>query len=106
MKPLVRVVGLAVAVAVFGCGPVPDSTPVKSQHVSAASGATIEVSAADNPTLAGTKLEIPAGALASDTTITVALAATSLVASEDSAGPVTVWGPNGLKFSTPVRMTV
>jgi hypothetical protein len=79
---------------------------VKSENVAATQGAVLAVSASDSPALAGTKLEIPANALAADTTITLEVGMEPLVANELVAGPVAVWGPAGTTFRQPARMTL
>src|SRR4051794_39563448 len=76
---------------------------VKSSNVGPA-GASIEVTDADSHVLAGTRLEVGQGAIANDTTLTLELGVTDLVA-HGAAGPVAVWEPSGLEFLQPVKMT-
>lgn len=77
---------------------------VKSERVAASKGTAITVSDAEEPELAGTRLEVPPGALSADTTVTLELGLTSIT--ESSRGPVAIWGPAGTVFSSPVRMTL
>src|SRR5450432_3785038 len=66
---------------------------VAEQTVTASQGGTLTVAAADSPELAGTQLQIPAGALAADTHITLELGSTALVQGHDHvAGVVAIWG--------------
>jgi hypothetical protein len=103
---MTKLLVLGAALALAACGSTElGSRFVKSQPVTANQAAVVTVSASDSPSLAGTKLEIPAGALAADTTLTLETAP-SLVATADNAGPVAVWGPSGLTFSTPARLTM
>ncbi len=94
-------------VALAGCGPSQvGSRFVKSQDVKAAQGAVIEVDAADSSALQGTRLALPGGALAHDTTITLELGSANLVAPSAVASPVAVWEPSGLQFSQPATLTL
>lgn len=97
---------LMAVVAVAACGRADNvgSRYVKSQSVQGGVSALISVSAAEEPLLAGTQLSIPAGALELDTNIT--LETGGLPLSSNPAGPIAVWGPPGLKFKTPARMTM
>ena len=79
---------------------------VKSDNVVASQGKTIAVSDKDSALLAGTSLDIPSGALAQDTVITLEVGVDSLLDADTAAGPVTTWGPAGTHFSTPARMTL
>src|SRR5215210_3310785 len=75
---------------------------VKSEKVTASQGATLTVSAAESPELAGTTLVIEPGALATDTEIQLELGTVSIT--DDgvkSAGPTALWGPRGTTFSKP-----
>jgi hypothetical protein len=83
------------------------SIHVKSQQVTAAAGATMEITAAEHAELAGTKLVIPAGALQSDTKITIGIDPDALT-DEDSevSGPVVVFGPSGTTFSAPAELSI
>ncbi|MFT3837283.1 MAG: hypothetical protein QM723_09840 [Myxococcaceae bacterium] len=92
--------------ALLACGPsMVGSKFVKSQDVKANQGAVIEVSKSDSSVLNGTKLQVPAGALASDVTITLELGLKDLVNS-NAASPVTTWKPDGLHFTTPATLTL
>jgi hypothetical protein len=77
---------------------------VKSERVAASKGAAISVSATEEPELAGTSLDVPPGALATDTTLTLELGLKPLTG--NARGPVAIWGPAGTLFSSPVRMTL
>ena len=80
---------------------------VKHENVTAAQGLTISVAANESPELAGTALQIPAGALAENTTITLEIGSTPLMeADAKSAGTVAIWGPAGTKFAAPVELTM
>ncbi len=97
--------------ALVGCSTSDDievaSSFIKTVDVKAQDGATIEVSAAESPELAGTKLVIPAGSLAADTTISVALQRQSIaVAPNLPAGAVAIWGPAGTTFTTGAELTM
>ena len=71
-------------------------------------GAEITVSAAGNPTIAGTTLLIPAGALAQDTPITVTVGSeiAQSTSSESGAGPSVRFSPDGLVFAKPATLTL
>jgi len=69
-----------------------------SQSVTAATGGTVVVA---DPAFAGTQVDIPAGALAADTTITI-----SQVPSGDPDVLKFEFGPDGTTFSAPVTVTV
>jgi hypothetical protein len=102
----VPVVVLAVGLLAHACGTerTVGSRFVKSVRVVASRGAIISVSASEEPALAGTHLEIPPGALSADTTVTLELGLKPIT--EASRGPVAIWGPAGVVFSSPVRMTL
>jgi hypothetical protein len=101
-----RLVVLSAVLVAFACGNQAGSRYVKSQNIDAASGGTLSVTATESAALAGTSLAIPAGALAADTRITLELGMDDLVAREDVAGPVAIWGPAGTRFSKKARMTL
>jgi hypothetical protein len=88
------------------------SMHVKSQRISALTGGTIEVTTADQqahptPSIAGTKIEIPAGALDTDTTITVDLGPASIMpAKAHTVGPAVELGPTPHTFSKPVTVSI
>jgi len=87
------------AVALAACGDQLGSRYVKTQSVRASEGAIFTVDAADSPELAGTRLEIPAGALSSDVVLTVEFGLTSVLGAELSGGPSVVFGPAGVTLS-------
>jgi Cys-rich repeat protein len=101
---------LAVVVALSSCSGshLVGSRFVKSVPVTASQGATITLSASDEPALAGTVLTIPPNALAQNTVITVDLGEADVVSgvNQKAAGPVAIWGPPGTVFSKPVTMTL
>lgn len=101
---------LVLAVAVQGCWSANKSLAskyVKNEKVSKDTGGTIVVSSGDSQALAGTKISIPAGALAADTSITITLSKDAIApAGIKSAGPVADFGPDGLKFATPATVTL
>jgi hypothetical protein len=102
-RPLLSaVVALAAVLAASGCGNQAGSRFVTSKDVDAAGG-TISVAAT---ALAGTSLDVPPGALAATTRLTLELGLDDLVASADVAGPVAIWGPAGTRFSKKARMTL
>jgi Cys-rich repeat protein len=83
------------------------SVHVKSALIGAAAGGELAVSATDYAPFAGLKVQIPAGALAQDTKITVDVAAGSLMdADATAAGPAVDLGPSGTTFSKPVTITL
>jgi ZU5 domain len=104
------VLGLAIFTA---CG---GSTPenMASKFVKTASvgpeGATIRVTEADDPTIAGTSIVIPKNALKTATTINIGVSAVSVVdkAAQGSTaiGPVIDFEPSGTTFAVPVTMTI
>ncbi len=100
-----RGLGLLTLSATFGCGSSPidekmASRFVKSVDVAAATGASIEIAPKDSPDLAGTRLDIPSGALAQNTRITLELQRDPIVTGDaEPAGPVAKWGPPGTAFS-------
>jgi len=67
---------------------------------------TASLTAAEGGTLqtasGAAKLEVPAGALAADTTLTVAVVAKTA----DTASEIYDFGPDGQQFSTPVTLTI
>ncbi len=77
---------------------------VKSERIAAGAAANLVVTIADEPALAGTTLQVPTGALASDTTLTLELGSTDIA--DDPSGPVAVWGPSGTTFATPATLSL
>jgi hypothetical protein len=109
MRSLSRTMGLAGLCCLAGCSTSQNvgSKYAKSQPVSATQGGTVTVTSADDPTLAGTSITIPPGALAKDTTITITEGDTISVPSGASlVGPVADFGPNGTAFSHPATITL
>lgn len=102
----VAVATFATCAFIYACGQ--ESTVgsrfVKSEQVAASKGAAISVSATEEAELAGSALDIPAGALGADTTITLELGLKAIT--ESPRGPVAIWGPSGTIFSKPARMTL
>ncbi|MCC7380517.1 MAG: hypothetical protein IT384_01705 [Deltaproteobacteria bacterium] len=102
----------AFSIAAAACGtqdPIKlGSVHVKEQHIIAAEGGTIEVTASDYAKLAGTKIVIPAGALAEDTRITIGYDPNDLAGEESDliGAPVVELGPAGTQFSTPAEITI
>lgn len=87
------------------CSTPPPSRVVKAQLIEASRGGIITVSASESAELAGTSLDVPAGALAADTRITLERS-DDIVAREDVAGPAATWGPAGTRFTKAARMTL
>ena len=107
MKSFRVLMGVIATVALAACGSDNvGSKYLKSEKVDNTRGAVIEVSATDSATLAGTRLELPAGVLKATTTITLEVGMVDLVAATDVGGPVAKWGPDGTKFNAPVKMTM
>ncbi|MBX5483334.1 MAG: hypothetical protein IRZ16_16050 [Myxococcaceae bacterium] len=80
---------------------------VKSVPVERDKGAVISITADESPELAGTQLVIEPGALAADQTITVEIGLEDIVPGDlHAAGPVAVFGPPGITFSKPARLTM
>lgn len=101
----------AAAVSWSACYVAPEpvgSRYVKSVRVNAQEGATLSVTAAESAALAGTTLVIEPGALSEDTTITIEPGLAPIVSGVDQlpAGPVAVFGPDGLTFSKPAKLTL
>jgi hypothetical protein len=100
-KILLAVVSLA-ALAQLGCGgssssPPPPPPPHTSATVPAATGGTVALSG-------GAAVQIPAGALATDTTITIQQS--TITAPTSTVGAVYDLGPSGTTFSQPVTVTI
>ncbi|MGC4116259.1 MAG: hypothetical protein QM765_17110 [Myxococcales bacterium] len=110
MKHLTRSCLALVVLALAGLPGCPGnqvaSTFVVTKDVKAVQGGTVEVTTADSADLAGTKLDIPAGALGADTKITVAYQKDAIAPSAESAGPVAEFGPAKTAFSTPATLTL
>ena len=84
-------------------------TVVGYADVSASSTDTQIVSVTDtNSSLAGTSLEIEAGALNADTTVTISQVSNppNLPADMVSTSVVVDFGPDGLQFNTPVKILI
>jgi uncharacterized protein YegL len=80
---------------------------VVSGLVSAADGGTVEVTAADAPELAGTRIAIPPGALDRDTTITITHAVRDIeIAGSNAGGPPIEIGPTGTTFNLAAEVTI
>ncbi len=80
---------------------------VKTQEVNALAGGIFEVTDAESPELAGTKLVLQPGTLQQDTRITVALQRPAIMTGNDStAGPVAVFGPAGTLFRAGATLTL
>ncbi|MFO0598103.1 MAG: hypothetical protein U0228_22565 [Myxococcaceae bacterium] len=87
-------------VALAACGPnIVGSRYVKSQDAHAGQAALLTVDATENLELAGTRLDIPAGVLATDAKLTVELGLNSILGAELAAGPVAVFGPISTTFN-------
>ncbi len=101
---------LALAALATACGTEQNPLGGKyalSQKVTAADGATLTVSPSEDSKLAGVSIFIPPGALARDTTITIAEGAPlSLAAGSQSVTPVADFGPDGTTFSKPATITL
>lgn len=84
------------------------SVHVKSALIEATAGGSIEVTASDDyAPFIGTKLEVPPGALAADTKITIDVYSDSLMDEDaDAVGPAVEFGPSGTTFSEPVQVTL
>jgi hypothetical protein len=106
-RPFLRpLIVLATVLGALACGNEAGSRYVMAKMIPAGPGGTLEVTSKESAVLAGTRLEVPAGALSADTRITLELGLDDLVAAEDVAGPVAVWGPAGTQFSRKARMTL
>lgn len=107
----IPILGTAVVLCI-GCGqstaePTSAGGYVKDVQVTAALGATIEVSSRESVDLAGTRLAIAGGALANDTRVTLQFQQANIITGNAvPAGPVAVWKPSGLTFSTPATLTL
>lgn len=94
---------VVVAATLVACSPKSDKPPPVAEQVVSAEGGTIEVT--EGP-LAGTKLEIPPGALAEGVTITVRPGKDIEVDGATRLGPAIEFGPPGTKFVRPVNLTL
>jgi hypothetical protein len=111
MRAFSRAVGVAAAcccAAACSNSQVVGSKYAKSQLVQAIQGGTMTVTAADDPTLAGTAIQVPPDSLASDTTLTVLQgAAISLPSGVVSAGSaIPQFGPDATTFGFPATVSV
>jgi hypothetical protein len=80
---------------------------IKSVRVVASRGASIAVTSQESMELAGTALDIPAGALDEDTVITLELGYEPILsAPAEVAGSVALWGPEATTFLVPARMKI
>lgn len=97
----------AALVLLLGCGP---TQMVGSRFIDKATlgtqGGVLEVTADEDALLAGTRLEVPAGALQRETTLTIDRGLGDLVHGGTSLGAIAIFGPEGLVFSTPARLTL
>lgn len=83
------------------------SVHVKSAVISAADGGDLVVTADDYAPYAGTRLEVPANALAEDTKLTIGLGPDTLMdADAQAVGPAIEFGPSGTEFAAPVSITL
>ncbi|MBL8913708.1 MAG: hypothetical protein JNM17_23605 [Archangium sp.] len=103
VKKCLGAVGL---LALAACGPMVGSRYIKSQDVGAGQAALITVDANESPELAGTRLDIPVGALTTATKVTVELGLYSLLGNELSAGPTAVFGPANTNFTADVILSL
>ncbi len=100
-----------VSVAVIGCrgGSEDDigSTYVTSKAISAVEGGSVEVTASEDAVLAGTRVDIPPGALSEDTVISIAPGLDDIANDGASpAGPVVRFGPEGTRFEGAAVVTL
>ncbi|MFC1610645.1 VWA domain-containing protein [Myxococcota bacterium] len=80
---------------------------LKTAMIRADDGGTLEVTEADHPELAGTKIIIPAGSLAEDTRITMSVGVRDLPQDGSApAGPVIELGPTDTHLSIPAQVTI
>jgi hypothetical protein len=94
-------------VVVSACAKSDGISVARRQRITALSGGVIEVTAADDALLAGTRIEIPPGALAQDTTITIARGGDPIVVGRaEGVSPVVRFAPAGTTFVSPVRLTL
>src|SRR5207253_11208568 len=112
LKPLLglRVAALVISSLLAACGPRPlDSEEVPpsliTQEIGPEGGEI--VASADSP-LAGVRLRVPAGALASKVKITLdgTIDPTPLSNTAEQVGPQIVIGPPDATFASPVELTV
>lgn len=101
---------IAAAFALAGCNE-KDPVQLGSTHVESldigAVGGVIEISQAESQEIAGARVEIPSGALASTVRITVGIGDDSIVdRGGQSAGPVVDLGPDGTTFAKPITVTI
>jgi hypothetical protein len=107
MRRAMNVMGFIGACCAAACNPSSSqvgSKYVVSQVVTASLGGTVKVTASDDPTLAGTQIQIPPNALTADTTITIAEGAA--ISGGTSVGPIADFGPSGTTFAYPVTITL
>ncbi len=106
MKRLTRSCLALAVLALAACPNQVASTYVVTKEIKKAEGGTVKVTAAESKDLAGTRLDVPAGALGADTTITVAFQREAIAPTAEAAGPVAEFGPAGTTFSTPATLTL
>jgi Cys-rich repeat protein len=96
----------AAVAAMAACGPQQVGTQYVAQvNATASQGGSLTVTSSQSAELAGLTLTIPAGALDKDTVITVELGDAALP-SNSVAGSPALFGPSGLVFKKPARMTL
>jgi ZU5 domain len=109
MRHVERALGIVALCCIAACN---TNQSVGSKYaltktVSAVNGDTLTVTADEDSTLAGTSIQIPPGALATDTKITIAEATPLTLASGASAaGPAVELGPTDVSFSHPVTIVL
>jgi hypothetical protein len=82
---------------------------IKTQAIRASQGGTIIVSSTDDPNLTGLTIQIPAGALATDTTITIAEApalSASQLGETTQDGTTVEFGPIATRFQIAATVTL
>ncbi len=83
------------------------SVRVKSQKISATQGGTMRILVEDDAQLAGTRIDIPPGALATDTEVWLSRSDRDVeIEGATVAGPALQFGPEGTPLSTAARVTV
>jgi hypothetical protein len=80
---------------------------IKKVHVVASQGATITLSAQESDRFPGLTVALPAGALASDTDVTIEEGFSALASGSDSAISPVLWlGPDGTALASAARVTL
>lgn len=103
MRNILAAVSLLAIAACLNTRPDGPTGPVASVAIVASEGGSLMVTTADNEALAGLVLDIPAGALAADTTITADRVADI---ADAPAGPAVDFGPDGTTFSGGATLTL